>query len=897
MSAATRTLIAAVVATTTAASWVVPCLPGEYLEGVAAGCRQCPSGKYQEHKGQTSCRMCPEGRVGPGPGNQVCAECSTGLYMPRTGGAYCSKCPSGQVPSLSRRACTAGCPAGRFGNPLMTACYDCPGGTFQPRESRTSCATCPVGRAPNAGATACDAIVTKCAAGKFKAGDTVDNVEICRACPAGRFGAANNGSGRCELCPAGKYQPYEGKPSCFGLCPAGTYGSTAGAQSETEGCEACAPGRYQYHLAKTYCLDCPRGRAALAPFQACTPTPPPTPAVVLQATTAAAPLMSTPAPTYAATKADGTTCAAGRYTSKGWLGFYTECLECPRGSYSNTTVGMHRCVRCPEGSICNSRGCTRCKACAGPTGSARYVASVARDRCIAATPPPTPLSTKLPWGSEFNFMMEADHRPTWTGHIVLQRDGRAIVHKQQYPNQGLHGEWSVGASDNSRDASSTGATCELRFVWDDAALPVDKLNQEHANSSNAFVAPGGAPHFALALAKGVAPPVWFSRRVREHCFACSHGTVYSTMAVRKTCAAPSPGAKPRPGCQCARTDHVFDHKSLRCVLPSECKCELPKDIAHGYVDASWLPGRIGAIARYTCAAGFVRVGPAVRSCTGGAGGTGWTGTNVSCVADLCANAPQPQHARDPTLATDEHGVTTASWRCNEGYAPLSGRLTRTCSGGNWVGAPVVCARTCGAAPVAPVHSFLAQKNKTHHVLGADVHYKCKPGWRPKLGEGEGDSILFCLHTGRWSARPAACEPATCSAPPTVAGAEIATDREMRTSWWPHGTTVKYRCMGKAANAIQMVGKDTLKCHGQGVWGVPPACAQLKPCKSVQCVLNGNTPRVRAVHAPPVVQTLHPGPYNGREEHGNKHVCTVNAAKKCVCLCYHHIAPTMQLATP
>ena len=99
---------------------------------------------------------------------------------------------------------------------------------------------------PNAGATACDAIVTKCAAGKFKAGDTVDNVEICRACPAGRFGAANNGSGRCELCPAGKYQPYEGKPSCFGLCPAGTYGSTAGAQSETEGCEACAPGRYQY---------------------------------------------------------------------------------------------------------------------------------------------------------------------------------------------------------------------------------------------------------------------------------------------------------------------------------------------------------------------------------------------------------------------------------------------------------------------------------------------------------------------------------------------------------------------------------------------------------------------------------------------------------------------------
>jgi len=417
------------------------------------------------------------------------------------------------------------------------------------------------------------------------------------------------------------------------------------------------------------------------------------------------------------------------------------------------------------------------------------------------------------------------------------------------------------------------------------------------------------------------PPTWFSEKLHQQCYSCTLGRTFHKTACPATCLHPHTvgeaskcaamgGAAPKPGCMCPPPT-VFDPKSQACIPANQCACAKPVAPANGFVDTDYLAGEIGAVARYTCGPGFVRVGSAVRSCAGGVMGSGWTGRSVTCVADLCANAPDTDHGVLNYLATDDKGVTTAIWRCSAGYALLGLRGMRSCQNGNWDAAPIQCVKSCGAPATARVNSAMHLGSvfttgsaiaaptaaTVQTTVGAEVNYVCDTGWRPKpVDKVKPETQVFCLASGAWSAPAPECEPATCAQPPTVAGASFTTDRN-ESDDWAYGTVVQYKCAGSAGDGVTMVGNKALQCLGEGTWGTQrPSCVKIKPCKALKCRIDSRFHRILGVHGHhQVVQTLH----HDNEENGDRHRCQYNpTTKECTCLCYHKVvAPIVQNAAP
>jgi hypothetical protein len=501
----------------------------------------------------------------------------------------------------------------------------------------------------------------------------------------------------------------------------------------------------------------------------------------------------------------------------------------------------------------------------------------------------------------------------------------------QYATQHFGGEWSIGSADGSHDSFEAkvhpNSACALRLDWDKSPYGVHGIASELLETvdegqsffNSVDIVGGSSTFFKVTAGRGQAgtghPPAWFSTRLHEQCYSCTQGRTFEKKACPATCLHPhttsepatcaaTGGRAPKPGCMCP-SPTVFDAKTKTCISANECACEKPADPANGIVDTDYLTGSIGAVARYTCGAGFVRVGSAVRSCAGGVMGSGWTGRAVTCVADLCANAPDVDNGVMQTLGTDDDGVTTAVWGCSTGYALLGLRSTRTCARGIWNAAPIQCMKSCGPPPTARSNSKLhaggssrnaiASVASVESTVGSEVNYKCDMGWRPKpVDKVAADTKVFCLPSGAWSAPSPECEPATCEEPPPVAGASFTTDREGGV--WTFGTEVRYKCAGLAGDGITMEGPSALRCQGEGTWGTQrPSCVKIKPCVALKCRIDSHFHRMLGVHGHHlVVQTLH----HDNEESGDRHRCQYNPTTlKCACMCWEKVAPVVQITAP
>jgi hypothetical protein len=174
-------------------------------------------------------------------------------------------------------------------------------------------------------------------------------LQVCRACPAGRYGdQSNEMSALCTAacsagyaCPAGSTSPQQVQ------CLPGTYSSGAGTTAQGV-CTPCAAGTYQGSPGMGQCDPCPAGSAC--PLGAIAPT----------------------------------ACSAGQYAVAGdTSGVCSECTSCV-----TCAVTTGNCLTCQLGQFINTASPKQCVACTSgyaATTSATLCTSCGSG-CAASTP-------------------------------------------------------------------------------------------------------------------------------------------------------------------------------------------------------------------------------------------------------------------------------------------------------------------------------------------------------------------------------------------------------------------------------------------------------------------------------------------------------------------------------
>jgi hypothetical protein len=141
-----------------------------------ANCLGCPSGYYQEAKGQADCKSCPKGFVNVGTDGKAseCIECLVGKYSATPASVQCMFCPAGYYQGLVGSSACVVCSDRSVSDVGANRCIECPalsyvydynhsgttmryqgGKRFTP--SKRECVLCPMCTLQKNGCGTCDA--------------------------------------------------------------------------------------------------------------------------------------------------------------------------------------------------------------------------------------------------------------------------------------------------------------------------------------------------------------------------------------------------------------------------------------------------------------------------------------------------------------------------------------------------------------------------------------------------------------------------------------------------------------------------------------------------------------------------------------------------------------------
>jgi len=246
---------------------------------------------------------------------------------------------------------------------------------------------------------------------------------------------------------------------------------------------------------------------------------------------------------------------------------------------------------------------------------------------------------------------------------------------------------------------------------------------------------------------------------------------------------------------------------------------------------------------FSCSSHYRLQGPAFRVCTKEGR---WSGVMPVCEEITCPNPEVPPLAkvtialsgrrlsssvartRDQLLPEQTYKIgSTASYRCDKGYAVV-GATVRTCVGnGTWNRQPPHCKFVdCGHPPPIEHGVYRLLSNKTS--FGAMASYECKPNWRL-----EGKPRRSCLENGTWSELAPTCSEVQC--PPLTGRLPpgLTVDAGARTV----GAHAAYACLPGYA----MLGAANRSCGQHGVWA-----NRVPACKAVVCPPPAALPNGRSV---------------------------------------------------
>ena len=312
----------------------LPCLPGEFsnLTGnrqcykcavgkiskspAANNCSDCDIGKYSDSEGSAKCTPCGAGEYSDIVGGEECKLCAKGRFRASGDGdpTRCDACPEGYSQNTIGQATCLPCLPGEFSNLTGNRqCYKCAVGKISKSPAANNCSDCDVGKySDSEGSAKC----TPCGAGEYS--DIVGGEE-CKLCAKGRFRASGDGDPtRCDACPEGYSQNTIGQATCLPCLP-GHFGDAKGMTRKN--CFVCPEGWFSSSTHQIKCTECPRGRTSGNGSAACSK------------------------------------CLPGEFVGA----VANVCDACPEGFYSRATE-QEQCLKCPLGRDAKKKS-TSCSLC------------------------------------------------------------------------------------------------------------------------------------------------------------------------------------------------------------------------------------------------------------------------------------------------------------------------------------------------------------------------------------------------------------------------------------------------------------------------------------------------------------------------------------------------------
>ncbi|ESO85135.1 hypothetical protein LOTGIDRAFT_239773, partial [Lottia gigantea] len=163
-----------------------------------------------------------------------------------------------------------------------------------------------------------------------------------------------------------------------------------------------------------------------------------------------------------------------------------------------------------------------------------------------------------------------------------------------------------------------------------------------------------------------------------------------------------------------------------------------------------------------------------------------------------------------------NGDNTATYTCDEGHIPLSGKAEISClASGLWETDILICQpKDCGPLPLGTLSTGFA-KGGTKFPNTAT--YTCDEGHTPLSGNTE----IFCLASGQWLTNVLICQPKDCGLPPPGI---LSTGFAKGGTTFPN--TASYTCY---VGHTPFSGKAEISCLASGLWEIDILICKPKDC--------------------------------------------------------------------
>ena len=244
------------------------CSKGKYNDIIGLSmktdnCKDCPSGKYSETKGNLNifyCKDCPIGKYNTESGligEIFCISCKSGKYRNslQNPGQSCVLCINGKFSLDSAYECIT-CLSGKYSTNKFNECINCPAGRYNlldGQHTKNTCLLCPSGKWNEIfGSNSLDHCI-ECNAGLYSNIEGAISIATCKECPEGRYNDINGADSMndCKECSTGSFS-LSGSINCL-LCEKGKYNSIMGSSE----CKLCEEGKFTSSKGSFICDNCP----------------------------------------------------------------------------------------------------------------------------------------------------------------------------------------------------------------------------------------------------------------------------------------------------------------------------------------------------------------------------------------------------------------------------------------------------------------------------------------------------------------------------------------------------------------------------------------------------------------------------------------------------------------
>ncbi|XP_072226798.1 CUB and sushi domain-containing protein 3 [Leuresthes tenuis] len=316
------------------------------------------------------------------------------------------------------------------------------------------------------------------------------------------------------------------------------------------------------------------------------------------------------------------------------------------------------------------------------------------------------------------------------------------------------------------------------------------------------------PAHIQCLASGV----WSWKNERPHCQVISCGDLSSPPNGKKIGTQTTFGATAIFTCDAGfmlvgsavrecLSSGLWSGTETRCLAGH---CGIPEGIVNGQVIGDNFGYRDTVV--YQCLPGYRLIGSSVRICLQD---NQWSGQLPICIPISCGHPGSPIYGR--TVGNGFNLNDVVSFVCNRGYE-MEGPARAQCQANRqWSHPPPTCKVVNCSDPGIPANSI--RQSKIEHgnfTFGTVVFYDCNPGYYLF-----GSPVLTCQPTGQWDKPLPDCIVVDCGHPGSPPNSVLSGDK------FTFGSTVRYSCLG----GRQLKGESSRTCQLNGMWSIPmPFCS-------------------------------------------------------------------------